>query len=322
MTSQCIKIAALLALAASCTIAAAQPWPARPVRLIVPYAPGGTTDIVARLLAKGLATDLGAQIVVENRAGASGIIGTQIVAAATPDGYTLALIYTPHTTLPSMGVKLPYDPIKSFAPITQLTTSPLVLVAYPGAPYPSVTKLIAAAKAAPGNLAFANSGSGSAGNLAAVVLADMAGVKILNVPYKGSGAAKTDLLAGRVPLMFDGVVASAGQIKSGQLRALAVTSRARSSAMPDVPTVSESGLPGFEVTAWSGLLAPAGTPADVLLRIRDATNKVLHSPDVKARLDAEGAEPVGSTPTQFAAFLVADIARWNAVVKHSGVTFE
>jgi tripartite-type tricarboxylate transporter receptor subunit TctC len=304
-------------LAAAAATASAQGYPAKPVRFVVPYAPGGSTDTLARTIGVKLTDLLGQQVVVDNRPGASGNIGMEIVAHALPDGYTIVLGYIANLAIdPSLYSKMPYDPVRDFAPITQLASSPNVLVAHPSVPVTSFKDLLVKAKQ--GQFNFASAGVGSVGHLTGELLNQMAGVRMVHVPYKGSGQAVTDLLGGHVQLMFSGFSSTLPHIKAGRLRALAVTGAQRSPAAPDVPTIAESGFPGFEATAWYGVLAPAKTPKPVVSRLHDDIVKVLQEPDVKNRLSGLGFEIVGSTPEQFSAYIKSEIKKWAKAVKASG----
>ncbi len=307
--------AAALAFTAAC--AAAQGYPAKPVRFVVPYAPGGSTDTLARTIGVKLTDLLGQQVVVDNRPGASGNIGMDIVAHALPDGYTIVLGYIANLAIdPSLYAKMPYDPVRDFAPITELASSPNVLVAHPSVPVTSFKDLLVKAKQ--GQFNFASAGVGSVGHLTGELLNQMAGIRMVHVPYKGSGQAVTDLLGGHVQLMFSGFSSTLPHIKAGRLRALAVTGAQRSPAAPDVPTIAESGFPGFEATAWYGVLAPAKTPKPVVSRLHNEIVKVLQEPDVKNRLTGLGFEIVGSTPEQFSAYIKSEIKKWAKAVKASG----
>jgi tripartite-type tricarboxylate transporter receptor subunit TctC len=299
--------------------AAAQTWPNRPLHLVVPFPPGGTTDIVARAVAAEIGKSLGQQVIVENRSGAGGNIGSDYVAKAAPDGYTVVMgTVGTHAINVSLYSKMPYDAVKDFAPITLVASVPNVLEVNPSLPVKSVQELIAYAKANPGKLDFASSGNGTSIHLSGELFKAMTGVDMLHIPYKGSAAAITDLIGGQANLMFDNLPSSIAYIKSGQLRALAVTTLTRSPALPDVPTINESGAPGFDASSWFGVLAPAGTPKEIVDRLHDEIVKALRTPRLKANLQAQGAEPVGDTPEQFADHIRAEIAKWAKVVKQSG----
>jgi tripartite-type tricarboxylate transporter receptor subunit TctC len=292
-------------------------YPTREVRLIVPFPAGGSTDSLARLIAPKLADVLGQPVLVDNRSGGNGIVGTQLLASARPDGYTLALVYTTHSTNPSRYSDIPYDAQKDFAPVIQVSTSPLVLVVHPSLAARSVKELIALAKAKPRALKLATLGDGTAGHLAGIMLRALAGIEIVLMPYKGNSPAKLDLVDGRVHFMFDSAPAARPMVHSGKLRALAVTSASRSPAWLELPAMAET-LAGFEVNAWSGVLAPARTPQRIVDKLWSAILAVLQQPETGQRMTAEGAEIVGSTPLQFKAFIAADIARWTKVVKAAG----
>jgi tripartite-type tricarboxylate transporter receptor subunit TctC len=302
--------------------ARAQNYPDKPIRLIVPQPPGGTSDILARVFAKRLSENLHQQVVIDNRAGASGTIGTDLAAKSTPDGYTLVLVYTTHATTPGIYVKLPYDPVADFAPITIAAAAPLLLVVHPKIPVASVKELIAYAKTRPGELNFCSAGNGSGSHLAGELFNVMTGVKLTHIPYKGSGLAITELIGGQVQLMFAGIVPIDPHVKAGRVRGIAVSSAHRSTALPQVPTIAESGLPGFEVVGWYGVLAPAHTPHSIVDRLNREFLKILQTPDIRDRLTSEGAEPVGNSPAEFAAFLKTDIARWAKVIKQAGAKLD
>ncbi len=307
------------ALAAS---ALAQGYPAKPVKVVVPYPPGGPTDIVARVVSHKLAEQTGQQFLVENRAGAGGNIGAEAVARAPADGYTLLVATTAHAINPSLFKQLGYDLQKDFAPVSQLTGGPLVIVTHPSLPAKNVKELIALAKTKPGGLNYASSGNGQSTHLSAELFSSMAGIKMNHVPYKGSAPALTDVIGGQADLMFDTMLSAMPQVKTGKLRALAVTSAARSSAAPELPTVAESGLPGYEAIAWNGLLAPAGTPKDVVAKLNAEVKKALEVPEVKERFAAQGFGAAWRPPEQYAAFIQSELAKWAKVVKASGATLD
>ena len=307
------------ALAAALSPAQAQQYPTRPVRFVVPFAAGGSVDTLARTIGPRLADALGQQIVVDNRSGANGDIGMMIVSRAPADGYTVLLGYIANLAIaPSLYAKLPFDPVKDYATITQIATSPNVLTAHPSVQAKSLQELIALAKAKPGAVNFASTGVASVGHLTGELLNNLAGMRMTHVPYKGSGQAVTDILGGHVQVMFSGFSSTIVHIKSGRLRALAVTGIRRSPALADVPTIAEQGFPGVEATAWYGVLAPAGTPKPVVTRLHGDTVKILRLPDVSQRLDGLGFEIVGSTPEQFGAYMRSEIKKWEKVVRASG----
>jgi tripartite-type tricarboxylate transporter receptor subunit TctC len=308
----------LLALAIAAP-AFSQTFPSRPVRFVVPFAPGGSTDTLARTMGVKLAETLGQQVVVDNRTGGNGDIGMLTVAKAPPDGHTIVLGYIANLAIaPSLQTKMPYDPVKDFAPITQPASSPNVLTAHPSVQAKTLKELIALAKASPGKLSFASTGVASVGHLTGELINNLAGIKITHVPYKGSGQAVTDILGGHVNIMYSGFSSTIAHIKSGKLRALAVTGPKRSPALSEVPTIAEQGFPGVEATAWYGVLAPAGTPKPVVARLHGDLVKILKQPDVAQRLDALGFEIVASTPEQFGAYIRSEIKKWAKVVKASG----
>ena len=303
--------------------AAAQGYPSKPIRLIVPFAAGGGNDNVARLVGKRLADSLGQPVLVDNRPGAGGMVGAELAAKSAPDGYTLFLGGVgSHAINPNLHEKLPYDPIKDFAPVELLAQAPLVLVVHPSVPANSVAELTAYARAHPGKLNFASNGNGSSSQLAAVMFDSMAGVDMVHVPYKGLSPALTDLLSGQVQLMFSSVVAILPHIKAGKLRALAVTGAKRLASLPELPTIAESGLPGYEASSWYGILAPAGTPRNIVARLNAELTKALEQPEVRASLLAEGAEPVGGSPEAFAAHIRAEKERLGKLIRDAKIRLE
>ncbi len=296
----------------------AQTYPGRPVRMIVPYPPGGPTDVLARIVAVKLSEALGQAFSIDNKAGASGMIGSAEVAKAAPDGYTLLGNASIHVINPSLYPKAAFDAIHDFTPVTQLAGVPLILVVNHDLPVKNVRELIAYAKANPGKLNFASSGNAAAPHLAGESFKIAAGVQMQHVPYKGSAPALTDLIGGQVQLMFDSMPSALPHIKVGKLRALAVTTARRSAAVPDLPTVAEAGVPGYDISTWYGLWAPKGTPRDIVERLASETAKILKQPDVRERYAALGAEPVGSTPDEFAAYCRSELTKWAKIVKESG----
>ncbi len=297
----------------------AQAYPQKPVRLVVPFAPGGTTDILARLVGQKLTPVLGQTVFVENRPGANGAVGSELVAKSAPDGYTLIMGYLGSLAInPHLYSKLPYDSVRDFAPVTLVAATAQAIVVHPALP-PSCVELIALAKRQRGQITYASAGIGSPSHLAGELFKMMAGVDIVHVPYKGSGAVMSDLIGGHVAMSFGGLAAAMPHVKSGRLRLLAVTTARRSSAVPQVPTVAESGVPGFDVSSWFGVLAPAATPRDAIDRLHVEIARVLAAKDVKERLAADGAEPVGNTPQEFAAFIRAELVKWGKVVKGTGI---
>ena len=314
-----------LFLAAMATIAClhgaafAQTYPTKPVRIVVPFPPGGGTDIGTRILAQKLSEAWGQSVVVENKGGAAGIVGSEFTAKAAPDGYTLMMgnIGT-HAINVSLYKKLPYDPVRDFAPVSQVAGLPLFLLVHPSVPANSTTDLVALLKSKPGQFDYSSSGSGGSMHVAAELFKSMAGVRIVHIPYKGGGPAVADLIAGQVKISFATVLETLGHVKSGKVRALAVTSSRRSLAAPEYPTVAESGLAGYESTSWLALFAPAGTPREIVARVSADAARVMNTPEVRERFVAQGADPIGSTPEQLAAVLARDIAKYAKVMKDSG----
>ena len=315
----CCTAAALFACAA--LPATAQNYPDKPVRMIVPFTPGGSQDVIARLFAQKLTESLKQQVVIDNRGGAAGLIAAELVAHAPKDGYTLFLITGgPISLAPALHPKLPYDPIKDFAPITQLVDTPMALIVTPSLRAKNIAELIAVAKANPLN--YGSTGNGTISHLTMEALKHAAGINMTHVPYKGAAPAMIDMLAGQVSLMFTSTASAAPYVASGKLRMIAVASKKRSLMMPDVPTLIESGVRNFESTVWVGMAATGGTPQPVIRKLHDELIHALNAPDMQARLAPLGAEPVGSTPEQFAALIKEDVARWAQVVKASGVRLD
>jgi tripartite-type tricarboxylate transporter receptor subunit TctC len=305
--------------AAFATGASAQGFPTKPIRIVVPFPAGGTTDVLARAAAQKLTETLGQPAVVDNRPGAGGNIGAELVAKSAPDGYTLLMgTVGTHAINPGLYPKLPYDHVKDFAPVILVAGVPNVLVVNPSLPVNSVQELVAYAKANPGKLNFASSGNGTSIHLSAELFKLMAGVQMTHVPYKGSAPALQELVGGQVQLMFDNLPSSLALIKAGKLKALAVTSKERAPALPDVPTIAESGLPGYDASSWFGLLAPAGTPPPAIARLNGEIAKWLATPEAREKLLAQGANAAGGTPEDFARFIAAETAKWQKVVKESG----
>lgn len=310
-------LSALICAAAFGKAARAGTYPDRPVRVIVPFTAGGGTDIVARTIMLKVGEIIGANMVIENRGGAGGIVGTEVVATAAPDGYTLGLVSASHSVNPSLYKHIPYDPINSFQPISLLCSGPGVLVVNPALPVHNVKQLIAYAKAQSKPLEFASAGNGTPPHLAGELFMSMAGIHLIHVPYKGNEQAMVDVAGNRVPISFPTMPSALPYIRSGKLRALAVTSAERATALPDVPTIAESGLPGYEASSWYGLLAPAHIPAPALATLSKAAAEAVRDPVISKRLLAEGLEPVGSTPEAFAKVIRTDIAKWGALAKQT-----
>ncbi len=315
--------AALLAALAPAQSAVAQSYPTKPIRWIVTYPPGGPTDVVARAIGAKLTEAWGQQIIIDNRAGAGGMIGTELGARAAPDGYTLLFGTSAGMTInPALQSRLPYDPVKDFAPVSLLVINPQLLVLNPTVPANSVKELVALAKAKPGQLNYASVGQGSPNHLGMELLKALTGTNIVHVPYKGTGPAITDLLGGQVQLMFNSMPTVLPLVRSGKLRALAVGSTQRISAIADIPTVAESGVPGFENVTWYGMFAPAKTPREIVNKLNAQVVRILAEPDMAQRLSSQGAEPRSSTPDELAKFMRVEFERWAKVIKSAGVKVE
>jgi len=303
-------------------LAAAQNFPVKPVRWIVPFPPGGAADISSRVIGQKLAERWGQQVIMDNRPGAGGNLGTEMAARAAPDGYTVVLVPATFTTYPSLARKPLFDPVKDFSPITLVSSSPLMLVVHPSLPVKNVRELMALAKARPDQLNYASSGIGASAHMAAELFKSATKTRIVHVPYKGQPPAIMDLVAGQVQLMFPNLPSVQPQVKTGRLRPLAVTTAARSALFPEMPTVAESGVPGFEVTQWGGLVTAAGVPAAVTEKFQRDLSAVLNQPEVKQSLLGHGFEAVGSTPAQFAEFIRKEIAKWAKIINEAGIKAE
>ncbi|MEP9376575.1 tripartite tricarboxylate transporter substrate binding protein [Aquabacter sp. CN5-332] len=302
---------------------AQEDYPNRPIRLVVPFAAGGSTDIVARIIAAKMGEILKQQVIVENRAGAGGNTGAAVVARAAPDGYTVLMgTVATHAINPVLYTKMPYDPVKDFAPVSLLVNVPNVVVVHPSLNVKSVAELIALLKANPGKYEYASSGIGTPLHLSGALFESMADVKMVHVPYKGAGPAMVDLVGGQVKIMFDNLPSAIGHIRKGTIIGLAITTKDRSPAAPDMPTVSESGLPGYETYSWNAIFAPAGTPTAIIDKLAKAGIEAVSSPDVKARLADLSAVSVGSSPAQLADHVKAELAKWGPVVKASGASLD
>jgi tripartite-type tricarboxylate transporter receptor subunit TctC len=313
-------LTALMCAAAS-GFALGQTYPTKAVRIIAPFAPGGGTDLIARVAAQKMTEALGQQVIVDNRPGAGGVLGAELGAKAPPDGYTFTLIAGSYAVNPSL-FKIAFDPVNDITPVIQLSQGPFLIVVHPSLPAKTTRELIALAKAKPGQLTFASSGAGSITQLATELFADMAGIKMIHVPYKGTGPALTDTMAGQVQILFGSVAATLPQMSSGRLRAIAVTTSKRIAAAPEIPTVAESGLKGYEVILWHGLIAPKGLPKPILDRVNGDLNKALKSKEMQDRLSGDGVSPAGGTPEQFGTLIKNDIALWRKVVQKAGVKAE
>lgn len=298
----------------------AQGYPARTIRLVVPSSPGGGTDITGRILAQKLSEQLGQQVVVDNRAGAGTTIGNDIVAKSAPDGYTLLMGISTLAINPSMYSKLPYDALRDFAPISQAVAVPNILTVHPSVPAKTVKEFIALAKAKPGSITFGSAGLGTSPHLSGELFKTMARIDMVHVPFKGSGQSVISLLAGEIGANFPSVPTAIPYIKAGKLRALGVTTVKRTQALPDVPSIAEAGLPGYEATQWFGVLAPAATPRAIIDRLYQEVSRALRTPDVKGHLNADGAEVVASTPEEFAGYIKSETEKWAKVIKAAGIT--
>jgi tripartite-type tricarboxylate transporter receptor subunit TctC len=311
-----------LLLVAMAAVAVAQDYPTRSIRLVVPQPAGGPTDIVARIVATRLSERLGQQVVVDNRPGAGANIGTDIVAKAPKDGYTLVVGTVQQIVNPFLFASLTYDPVKDLTPVTLMTKAHIVLVVNPELPVRNLQELIALAKAKPGSLSWASAGNGSTSHLAVELFKVSAGVDVVHVPYKGTQPALTDVLGGRVPVMFDGVITSLPHIKAGKLRPIAVASLTRSPLLPDVPTMTEAGLPGFEAVGLATILAPAGTPAEIVNRLAREINGILRTPEVRDQLVAMGLDVVASTPAEFAEYNASEAKKWGKIIRDAKIQAE
>ena len=295
------------------------PYPSKPIRLVVPFAPAGSADALARTIQPALSEALGQTLVIDNRPGASSTIGTDMTAKAAPDGYTLVLITTTHTVNPSLIARLPYDTVKDFAAVSLVVSQANILVVHPAVAAKSVSELVALAKAKPNTVNFASGGNGSSPHLSGELFKIVAGIQIAHIPYKGSGPGVTDLLGGHVQMMFAGPLALEQHIKSGRVRALAVADKRRSAVLPDVPTMTEAGFPGVETGTWYGVLAPARTPRNVIARVHGAIVRIMQQPELKSRILQQGVDIVASSPEEFEKFIIAEVAKWSRVVQAAGV---
>jgi len=299
-----------------------QEWPSRPIRLILPFPPGGGTDILGRLIAERLSVSLGQPVVTENRGGAGGNVGAEAAARSAPDGYTVVLVAPSLAISPTLYSKINYDQVKDFAPVSLVATVPNVMITQPSIPAENLQEFIAFAKTKPGALNFGSGGAGTSNHLAGELFNIVAGTKLVHIPYKGVNLAMQDVLSGNVHLVFIGIPAATPHIKAGKLRALALVAPQRLSALPDVPTVAEAGLKDFEVTTWYGVLAPAGTPRPIVMRLNSELVKIMHSPELKEKLAASGTEPLTSTPEEFAAYIKREMTKWGDVIRKSGAKVE
>jgi len=315
------RIFAVFALLASFS-SYGQGFPSHPVRMVIPFPPGGSNDIVGRMIAAQLPAQLGQPVVVENKGGAGGTLGTDIAAKAAPDGYTLLLISVAYAFAPALHKSLPYDPNTAFAPVGIIGRGPAVLTVNPSVPVNSVKELIALAKAKPGQLNYASAGVGSLQHLATALFVSQAGINVVHVPYKGGGPSMADVIAGHAQIVMPSMIQVLPHLKSGRLKALGVSGTTRSPALPDVPTIAEAGLPGYEAHNWWGLLVPAGTPQPVVDKLNGALKAVLASEETRKRMETEGAEPLSMTPQEFGTFISAELVKWVKVAKDVGIKAE
>jgi tripartite-type tricarboxylate transporter receptor subunit TctC len=322
MTSIILRLAPMSILVFGTVAQAAEQYPARTVRIVVATSPGATADVAARLVSQPLAQRIGQQVVVENRAGAATMIGSDIVAKAPPDGYTLLMGGFALTTNPALYLKIPYDALHDFAPISLAITTPMLLVVHPSLPAKSVKELIALAKARPGEVAYASAGNGSGPHMAMELLLSLSGARMLHVPYKGPAVAIIDVLSGRVPAMITSPLSGGPHVRAGRFRALGVTGSARAASMPDVPTIAESGLPRYEALQWAGLLAPARVPQEIITRLHNEVAAILNAPDVMQRVLKEDGAVAANSPVEFAAFMRSESARWASVARSAGIKRE
>jgi len=316
-TGLTVAFVAMLALPA-----AAQSWPTKPVRIVVPFGPGGPADVYARIVAQGLTETFKQQFIIENKPGAGALIGTEVVAKSAPDGYTLLMMSNTHTVNETLFANKQYQLMRDLIPVAPVNSSDLVMVVHPSVPAKTLQEFIALAKASPGKLTYASSGPGTPYHMAGELFKSMSGTDILHVPHKNSGEARNDVMGGHVMMMFDAVTAMKGSIDAGEVRALATTGLKRSAVMPDVPTVNESGVPGYEATIWLGIMAPKGTPKDIVDRLNAEIEKIIASPAIREAWAKQGAVPMTMTPDQFGTFLRGDIDKWAKVIKAAGIKMQ
>ncbi|MGH8617969.1 MAG: tripartite tricarboxylate transporter substrate binding protein [Burkholderiales bacterium] len=315
------RTAAPLLLAGSalfCSTVAAQNFPAKPIRIVMPFTPGGSTDLLARVIAQKMTEKWGQQNIVDNKPGAATIVATEFAAKSPPDGYTLLFVTTAFAINPSLYKKLPYDTVRDLAPVSLMTSSPNILVAHPALPANSARDLIRIAKARPGELTYASAGSGTAAHVSIELLQTMAGIKLEHIPYKGIPQASVDVMSGQVSMLITSLPNALPYMKLGRMKALGLTTAKRSATAPEIPTIAESGVPGYEASGWQGMMAPAGTPREVIGKLNAEIVTILQLPEVREKLAADGSEFIGSSPEQFAAHLKSEIAKWAKVVKDSG----
>jgi tripartite-type tricarboxylate transporter receptor subunit TctC len=318
-----IKFGLMAAVAAMLALpAAAQSWPTKPVRIVVPFGPGGPADVYARIVGQGLTEALGQQFIIENKPGAGALIGTEVVAKSPADGYTLLMMSNTHTVNETLFAKKPYQLMRDLVPVAPVNSSDLVMVVHPSVPAKTLQEFVALAKAQPGKLSYASSGPGTPYHMAGELFKSMSGTDILHVPHKGSAEARNDVMGGHVQMMFDAVTAMKGAIDAGEVRALATTGLQRSAVLPDVPTVNESGVPGYEATIWLGLMAPKDTPKEIVDRLNAEIARIIAQPAIRDAWAKQGAVPMTMTPDQFGAFLTKDIDKWAKVIKTAGIDIQ
>ena len=315
-----VRIFAAIVLAALAAAASAQQYPSRSVRIVVPFAVGGSADVYGRFLAAKLSDAMGQPFVIENRPGGGAVIGTDAVAKSAPDGYTLLIMSNTHTVNETLIPKKPYDLMRDLAPVTGINSQDLLLVAAPGVTATNLKEFLALAKSQPGKLNYASSGPGTPYHMAGELFKHLAGVNIVHVPHKGSDQARTAVLGGQVDMMFDAISTIVSHVNAGKLKALGTTGKSRSTVTPNIPTVAEAGVPGYEATIWLGLMAPAATPKPVLEQVSAAVNKIINAPDVKENWGKQGAQPMGMTPDEFGRFVREDVTKWSKLVKDTGMT--
>ena len=317
------RLFVIVALALLAGAVSAQSYPSKPVRVVIPWPPGGSNDVVGRIVTQKVGENLGQQFIVDNRAGAGGTIGTDIVVKSQPDGYTIKFGSTSSIAVsPNLYPKLPYDILRDLTPVAQVASAPILLAVHPSVPARTMRDLIALARAKPGQLTYASSGSGSSLHLCGEYLKYLAKIDLLHVPYKGAGLALPDLVAGQVQLLFSDMAPFVPYVKTGRLRILAVTTAERSKLYPDIPTIAESGAPGYDLTGWYGVLVPTGTPRPIIERLHGELMKAMHAPDMQERYVTLGLEPVESTPEQFGTYIRAELAKWGDIIKRSGTRVE
>lgn len=312
----------LLCVAAASASAYAADYPTKPVKWVVPYAPAGTTDVLARIVAQWLTEHMGQSFIIENKPGAGALIGTEVVAKAAPDGYTLLMMSNTHTVNETLFAKRPYDLMRDLVPVAPVNSSDLVMVVHPSVPAKTLQEFVALAKAQPGKLSYASSGPGTPYHMAGELFKSMSGTDILHIPHKGSAEARNDVMGGHVQMMFDAVTAMKGAIDAGEVRALATTGLQRSSGMPNLPTVNESGVPGYEATIWLGIMAPKGTPQEIVDKLNAEIGKIIAKPEIRDAWAKQGAVPMTMTPDQFGAYLKQDIEKWAKVIKTAGIAIQ